>query len=139
MWVSVSRTPATLLIRPAMTSATWSNSRTRTMAMRSTSPAVEETSLAPSRSATAAATSGIESVAASIITMAVITTAMLAGAVRRRPHLRSRAPGGPRAEGPGVGERVAAGPAAVHTGEEAAVGAGTGRPAGEGAAQFDQP
>ena len=41
MWVSVSSTPGTLLIRPAMTSATWSNSRTRTTAIRSTLPAVE--------------------------------------------------------------------------------------------------
>ena len=60
----------------------------------------------------AAATSGIESVAASIITMAVITPAMLSVS-RWRPPAPARHPLGPRAgaEGPAVGERVAARPA----------------------------
>ena len=41
MCVSVLTTPGTLEMPPAMTSAISSNSRTRTMAMRSTWPATE--------------------------------------------------------------------------------------------------
>ena len=56
-----------------MTSAIWSNSRTRTIAIRSTSPATEYTSLTPSMSAISCATSGIRSDSTATMTIAVIT------------------------------------------------------------------
>src|SRR5262245_44824991 len=77
MCVSVLTTPATLEMPPAMTSAISSNSRTRTMAMRWTWTATESTSLPPGRLASVWATSGIESVAQSMRTIAVITAATL--------------------------------------------------------------
>src|SRR5829696_9636642 len=77
MWVSVSSTPGTLLMLPAMTSATSWNSRTRTIAIRSTWPATEYTSLTPGRSASACATSGMASVEQVIMTIEVITAAGL--------------------------------------------------------------
>ena len=57
MWVSVDSTPSTLLIRPGITSARSSWLDTRTMTTRSTDPATEYTSVTPSTSAIASATS----------------------------------------------------------------------------------
>src|SRR3954453_1448148 len=70
---SVLTTPGVLEILPAITSAISSKWRTRTMAMRSTLPATEYTSLTPGSAASASATSGIESVAQSMWTIAVFT------------------------------------------------------------------
>src|SRR5690348_15825741 len=77
MWVSVFTTPSTLEMPPAMTPAMSSKWRTRTIAIRSTPPATEYTSLTPSRLARASATSGMASVAQSMRTIAVITWALL--------------------------------------------------------------
>jgi len=70
--VVVCRTPGTLDSRPATTSAIRSKSGTRTIAIRSTSPATEYTSLTPSRSAISAAMSGIRSGSTEIMTIVVI-------------------------------------------------------------------
>src|SRR3954470_139405 len=140
MWVSVSSTPGTLLIRPAMTSAICSNSRTRTIAIRSTSPAVEYTSLSPSRSALDDAPSGMESVAASIMTMAVITPAMLSvRGVRDRLTGGHPLRSGPGTQGAAVGEGIAVGAAGLHPGEERRVRPGAGGRAGEHAVELHQP
>jgi len=71
MYVRVPRTPSTFPSRSATTEASSSWWRTRAIAMRSTSPVTEYTSLMPSRSATAAATSGIRATSASMSTIAV--------------------------------------------------------------------
>src|SRR4029453_14267093 len=73
MCVSVRATPSTLLSRSAMTSASCSWSRTRTMAMSSASPVTEYTSVTPSSSAMPWPTSGMRSTSQLTRTMAVIT------------------------------------------------------------------
>jgi hypothetical protein len=92
MCVSVASTPGTLERLPAMTSAIWSNSRTRTIAIRSTSPATEYTSLTPSTSAIACATSGILSASTDTITIAVITRRGYNQTAPATPRRRRRSP-----------------------------------------------
>lgn len=72
MWVVVRTTPSTLSMPEVTTSAMCAWSRTRTIAIRSTSPAQEYTSATPSVSARACAVSGMREFCAWIITIAVI-------------------------------------------------------------------
>src|SRR3954468_15280332 len=77
MSVSVRTTPGSLVRRSAMTSASCSWRRTRTIATRSISPVTEYTSVTPSRSAICCANSGMRSTDAVMSTTAVTTLLLL--------------------------------------------------------------